>query len=180
MVFAFILCFILAFSANAEEEVKVDYMSLTALMIKEGDYVRAGEAIEKVDQKDEKLDKKRFYTLSGIISLNKELYSKSIGEFESAIAAGQENKIIHVYLAQAYMGLEKYEPALSQLSKTGELETSMAGIWLLRSQAHWLNGDKYKAWEVLNSAEARFPEEKIFLRNKMFFAIELGLFQEAI
>ncbi len=180
MVFAFILCFILAFSANAEEEVKVDYMSLTALMIKEGDYVRAGEAIEKVDQKDEKLDKKRFYTLSGIISLNKELYSKSIGEFESAIAAGQENKIIHVYLAQAYMGLEKYEPALSQLSKTGELETSMAGIWLLRSQAHWLNGDKYKAWEVLNSAEARFPEEKIFLRNKMFYAIELGLFQEAI
>jgi len=179
-VFAFTLCFILAFSVNAEEADKVDYISLSALMIKEGDYVRAGEAIEKVDQKDEKLDKKRFYTLSGIISLNKELYSKSIGEFESSIAAGQDNKIIHVYLAQAYMGLEKYEQAVSQLSKTGQLETSMAGIWLLRSQAYWLNGDKYKAWEVLNSAEVRFPEEKIFLRNKMFYAIELGLFQEAI
>lgn len=180
MMFVFILFFILVFPANAAEEVKVDYMSLTALMIKEGDYVRAGEAIEKVDQKDEKLDKKRFYTLSGIISLNKELYSKSIVEFESAITAGQENKIIHVYLAQAYMGLEKYEQALSQLSKTGELEASMAGIWLLRSQAYWLNGDKYKAWDVLNSAETRFPENKIFLRNKMFYAIELGLLQEAI
>ena len=179
-VFACTLIYVLAFAANAEEEVKVDYMSLTALMIKEGDYVRAGEAIEKVDQKDEKLDRKRFYTLSGIISLNKELYSKSIGEFESAIAAGQENKIIHVYLAQAYMGLEKYEQALSHLSKTGDLETTMAGIWLLRSQAYWLNGDKYEAWDVLNSAEARFPEEKIFLRNKMCYAIELGLFQQAI
>ncbi len=178
-VFACILIYALAFSANAEE-VKVDYMSLTALMIKEGDYVRAGEAIEKVDQKDEKLDRKRFYTLHGIISLNKELYSKSIGEFDSAIAAGQENKIIHVYLAQAYMGLEKYEQALSQLSRTGELEATMAGIWLLRSQAYWLNGDKYKAWDVLNSAETRFPEEKVFLRNKMFYGIELGLFQEAI
>ena len=126
-VFACILIYALAFSANAEE-VKVDYMSLTALMIKEGDYVRAGEAIEKVDQKDEKLDRKRFYTLHGIISLNKELYSKSIGEFDSAIAAGQENKIIHVYLAQAYMGLEKYEQALSHLSKTGDLETTMAAL----------------------------------------------------
>ena len=46
--FAFILLALLACSAAAEDdEVKVDYMSLTALMIKEGDYVRAGEAIEK-------------------------------------------------------------------------------------------------------------------------------------
>ena len=56
--FAFILLALLACSAAAEDEVKVDYMSLTALMIKEGDYVRAGEAIEKVDRKDEKLDVK--------------------------------------------------------------------------------------------------------------------------
>ena len=91
------------------DDIELTVCDTIRTMIKEGDYVRAGEAIEKVDRKDEKLDVKRFYTLSGIISLNKELYSKSIGEFESAIAAGQENKIIHVYLAQAYMGLEKYE-----------------------------------------------------------------------
>ena len=48
--FAFILLTLLAFSAVAEDEVKVDYMSLTALMIKEGDYVRAGEAINTYSQ----------------------------------------------------------------------------------------------------------------------------------
>ena len=176
----FILIMLVTFSVHSEEEVKVDYLSLTALMIKEGDYVKAGEAIEKVNQQDDKLDKKRFYTLSGIISLNKELYSKSIGEFESAIKAGQDNKILYVYLAQAYMGLEKYDLVLQQLSKTGELESTMPGIWMLRSQAYWLDDKKHKAWSVLNVAQVMFPDEKTFLRNKMFYAIELGLFQKAV
>lgn len=171
---------LLTFSAHSQEPEKVDYLSLSALMIKEGDYAKAEEAIAKVDQKDEKLDRKRLYTLSGIISLNSEQFSKSIGEFQLAIAAGQDNKILYVYLAQAYMGLEKYEQALLQLTKTAELELKMPGIWLLRSQAYWLNKQKYKAWEVLNTAQSMFPDEKMFLRNKMFYAIELGLFQEAV
>ncbi|MDT8451923.1 MAG: hypothetical protein RQ936_04145 [Gammaproteobacteria bacterium] len=171
---------LLAFSAHSEEQEKVDYLSLSALMIKEGDYAKAEEAIAKVDQKDEKLDRKKFYTLSGIISLNSEQYAKSIEEFVLAIEAGQDNKILYVYLAQAYMGLEKYEQALLQLTKTAELELKMPGIWLLRSQAYWLNKQKYKAWEVLNMAQSMFPDEKMFLRNKMFYAIELGLFQEAV
>ncbi len=171
---------LLTFSAHGEEQEKVDYLSLSALMIKEGDYTKAEAAIAKVDQKDEKLDRKKFYTLSGIINLNSVRYSKSIGEFQLAIEAGQDNKILYVYLAQAYMGLEKYEQALLQLTKTAELELKMPGIWLLRSQAYWLNKQKYKAWEVLNTAQSMFPDEKIFLRNKLFYAIELGLFQEAV
>ncbi len=171
-----------AYSKSAED---VDYLSLAALLIKGGDYDRAAEALAKidkqqVDQENEKLDKKRFYTLNGIISLNKELFLKSITEFESAIAASQGNKVIHVYLAQSYMGLEKYDETLIQLDKAGELETTMPGIWLLRTQAHWLNNDAVQAWDVLNTAQLLFPEEKIFLRNKVFYAIELGLFQEAV
>lgn len=166
--------------ASAEEDIKVDYLSLTALMIKEGDYVKAAEAIEKVDKKNEKLDKKRFYTLSGVISLNRELFVESIQAFELAIASGQENKVIYVYLAQAYMGLEKYSDALDMLNKTADLENSMPGIWLLRSQAHWLKNEKYKAWTVLGKAEKLFPNEKTFMRNKIFYAIELGLFQQAV
>lgn len=164
----------------AESAEQVDYLSLTALMIKDGDYIRAGEAIAKVDQNNDKLDKKRFFTLRGIINLNKELYAQSITEFESAITAGQENKVIYVYLAQAYMGLEKYDESLIQLEKVGDLEKTMPGVWLLRSQAYWLSKKTYKAWNVLGVAQALFPEEKIFIRNKIFYAIELGLFQEAV
>ncbi len=166
--------------AFAEEKIKVDYLSLSALMIKEGDYIKAAEAIKKVDQKDEKIDKKRYYTLSGLISLNRELYKKSIAEFESAIAAGQKNEILYVYLAQAYMGLEKYSRVLSMLDKAAELKKTMPGVWLLRSQAHWLNNEKHLAWSVLGKAETLFPNEKTFMRNKIFYAIELGLFQQAV
>lgn len=166
--------------SSADEGEKVDYLSLAALMIKEGDYVRAGEAIEKINQKDEKLDWKRFHTLDGIVSLNKELYRKSIQSFESAISAGQKNKILYVYLAQAYMGLEKYQQVHAQLNKAGELEKTLPGIWLLRSQAYWLDQKQFKAWRILGEAEVLFPENKTFLRNKMFYAIELGLFQEAV
>ena len=166
--------------AIAQDGQEVDYLSLAALMIKEGDYLRAAEAIEKVNQKDEKLDTKRFYTLLGIISLNRELYEKSISEFESAIVSGQKNKVLYVYLAQAYMGLKKYADALKMLDETAELEKTMPGVWLLRSQAYWLSDKKHKAWVVLGNAEDLFPEEKTFMRNKMFYAIELGLFQKAV
>jgi tetratricopeptide (TPR) repeat protein len=164
----------------AGESEKVDYLSLTALLIKEGDYIKAGEAIEKVNQQDEKLDKKRFYTLSGLVSLNKELYQKSISSFETAIAKGQSNKVMYVYLAQAYMGLKQYSQVITELEKTAELEKTMPGMWMLRSQAYWLSDEKVKAWIVLNSAQNLFPKNKMFLRNKIFYAIELGLLQEAV
>lgn len=177
-----LLIFILVISptAMAEEKIKVDYLSLSALLIKEGDYIKAAEAIKNVDPQDEKLDKKRYYTLNGLISLNHELFEASINEFESAIAAGQTNKILYVYLAQAYMGLEKYSTVLSMLDKTAELDKTMPGIWLLRSQAHWLNNEKHLAWTVLGQAQRLFPDEKTFMRNKIFYAIELGLFQQAV
>lgn len=167
-------------TAFTKEDEQVDHLSLTALLIKEGDYIRAGEAIDKVNQKDEDLDWKRFHTLNGIISLNKELYNKSIQSFDAAIKAGQENKVLHVYIAQAYMGLKKYDHVHDELSKTGELEKTMPGIWMLRSQVYWLDEKPYKAWQVLSEAEALFPDDQNFLRNKMFYAIELGLFQEAV
>ncbi len=166
-----------AYSKSAEE---VDFLSLAALMIKNDDYARAAEALDKVDKNNDKLDRKRFYTLSGIISLNRELYLKSIAEFESAIRAGEENTVLYVYLAQAYMGLEKYAETIVQLAKVGDLEKTMPGIWMLRSQAHWLNKDIGQAWNVLAEAKELFPQEKTFLRNKIFYSIELGLFQEAV
>ncbi len=176
----FLFVSLMSFSLYGKSTEEVDYLSLAALMIKDNDYARASEALAKVDQTNDKLDKKRFYTLSGIISLNRELYPKSIAEFESAISAGQENKVIYVYLAQAYMGLEQYKKALAQLDKTADLENTMPGIWLLRSQSYWLNKQSDKAWNVLAQAQRVFPEDKTFLRNKMFYAIELGLFQEAV
>ncbi|MBE9568561.1 MAG: tetratricopeptide repeat protein [Proteobacteria bacterium] len=165
---------------HAEQVEKVDYLSLTALMIKEGDYLRAAEAIKSVDLKNDKLDKKRFYTLSGIISLNREAYEESRIAFDAALKNGQENKIIFVYLAQANMGLKKYDEVLRQLDKASDLQATMPGIWLLRSQAYWMNQEKHKAWQVLGKAEQLFPQEKTFIRNKIYYAIELGLYQEAV
>ncbi len=175
-----LLIFIISPLAFADEKIKVDYLSLSALMIKEGDYIKAAKAIKKIDENDEKLDKKRYYTLRGLISLNRELFQKSISEFESAIAAGQKNKIIYVYLAQDYMGMKNFSSVLTMLDKADELEKNMPGIWLLRSQAHWLNNEKHLAWNVLGQAEKLFPDEKTFMRNKIFYAIELGLFQQAV
>ncbi len=165
---------------RAEEIEKVDYLSLTALLIKEGDYIRANETIDKVNQQDEKLDKKRFYTLAGIIKLNREMYRESIIDFKNSISAGQKNKVLFVYLAQAYMGQKDYKSALIQLDNAAELKQSMPGIWILRSQAYWLNNQKHKAWQVLTVAEKTFPDEKTFIRNRIFYAIELGLFQQAV
>ncbi len=180
VIFLLFIILVTPSQVTAQDAERVDYLSLTALMIKEDDYQKAAEAIKKVDVNDDKLDKKRFYTLSGIISLNQERYLKSIQAFESAIAAGQDNKVLYVYLAQSYIGLEKYPQAINMLAKTAELEQTMPGIWMLRSQAYWLNNQSYKAWQVLAQAQLQFVDEKAFLRSKVFYAIELDLFQEAV
>ena len=49
----------------------------------------------------------------------------------------------------------------------------------MRAQCHWLLEEHALALSTLDRASTRFPEDTGFLRRKVFFLVELGLYREA-
>jgi len=165
--------------AETKQADKADYLSLAALLIKDGHYERAAAALDNVDTTKEETDLARYYTLRGLVDLSLQNYEGARVALEKAVAAGQEDAIIHVYLAQVHYNLGDYRATLACLDKAGGVAGDRPELFLMRSQAHWKLGERRTAWETLSRGEARFPEETEFPRRKVFLLIELGLFQAA-
>jgi len=157
----------------------VDYMALAALLIKDGHYDRAEKALENVDEKDDNLDRPRYFTLKGLVFLNKNIYLEAKATFMKAIKAGQKEKIVFLYLAQSHYVLKEYKEALAALDRPGKEAESMPEIFIIRAECNWRLGRREKAWAALDDGERRFPGHAEFLRRRFFYLIDLGLFQEA-
>ena len=65
------------------------------------------------------------------------------------------------------------------MDKAGDGLDDDKGAYLLRAQAEWTLERQGPALQTLSKAIKRFPKEGRFQRMKIFFLIELNLFQEA-
>lgn len=175
-----ILAISISLYAVAENEEKIDYLALAGLLIQDKNYDKASNALAKVNEADEGLDKPRFYTLRGLINLNTELYDNAVKDFNTAILSGQKEKFIHLYLAQAYFYLEQFQLVIIELNRSGELAAKTPVTYLMRSQAHWKLQQHELAWSALDQGEIKFPEKGLFHRQKVFMLMELGLYQQAV
>lgn len=162
----------------AQEEEKIDYVGLAARLIKDHHPDRAEVTLEQVDLKDPSVDLVRFHTLNGMVKLELKKYKEARDQFQKAIAAGQTEKVIFVYLAQAHHGLQDYQGVVGGLNKAGSAGKKTAGTFLLRSNAHWELKQYNQAIAALDEGARKFPEEHEFTRLKIFYLIDLGLFQE--
>jgi tetratricopeptide (TPR) repeat protein len=183
--FAFFTLLLLApgeFSqVNAEDaEEEVDYLSLAALMIKDGHYDRAEVVLDQVDQNDADVDFARYYVLRGLVLLKKERFKESRTDFEKAIAAGQKEPIVQVYLAQARFGVKDYRAAITALDAAGDSSKSNPDLFILKAQCHWELGEYQAAWNSLESGLSIFSNHSMLLRVRVFYLIELQLYQEAL
>lgn len=163
-------------SKSAEDD--IDYVALSARMIKDGHFDRARLLLDQVDVKKPGLDLPRFHTLRGLALLEQKNYSAAERSLKSAIAAGQKEAIVYVYLAQAHFGLKDYQNAISAVQKAGDAGRDTPGLFLLRSQAHWELKEYAAAIRALDEGAAAFPQQPDFARTKLFYLIDLGLFQE--
>ncbi len=157
----------------------VDYVSLAALLIRDGHYDRAQTALDSVDVAASEIDKARYYTLRTLVDLNLENYQAVKVDIAKAQAFGRGDLILWVYLAQAHYNLGEYERALAALDEAGELAKTKPALFFMRAQAHWKMGDKRGAWNVLSEGEKVFPEEVRFLRRKFFILVELTFYSAA-
>ncbi len=185
-----ILLLILSLPVMAKEK-DVDYLSLAAILIKDGHYDRAEAALMKLEiaqeankaqGNDEEVieDKARFYTLKGLVQLKKQDFVNAKASFQSAIQAGQTELVVYVYLAQAAYGDKDYRTTLDAIANAGEQAKSVKGLYTIKAQSHWKLDEKNSAWNALQAGLDQFPDEAVFLRQQIFFLLELKLYQDAI
>jgi len=158
----------------------VEFLSLAAVLIGDGNYQRARNILARVDTRAGDIDLARYHTLAGLIALNLDELPLAATEFEDAIAAGQSDPVIRLYLAQAWFGQARYEETLEQLGLAGDDATRVPSVFLMRAQAHWELENYAAAWEVLGQGRAEFPDRAgDFARRQVFLLVDQGLYQEA-
>lgn len=181
---AWLLCLAVLLSATGvmaeDSEDDVEFLSLAALLIGDGNYERAQQVLASVDLDDEEIDLIRYHTLAGLVALNLNELPRAVSEFQAAIAAGQTESVVWLYLAQAHFGQEQYAETVNALDQAGEQATQLPSVYMMRSQAHWEMGEYENAWQVLGEGRRQFPDRAgDFARRQVFLLVDQGLYQEA-
>lgn len=161
------------------QENDVNYLDLAALMLRDGNLERAVLALDQVDTSDEAVDLLRYYTLRGMAHLRLEEPGTAAEHLEQAVTTGRAEAIVHVYLAQARFQLEEYRKVLETLDRADTLLRRITAVHHMRAQCHWLLNEPDMALAALDRATVLFPEDPGFLRRKVYFLVDLGLFQQA-
>lgn len=176
--FLLILLLLSPLAAYSQEE-DVDFLDLAALMLRDGNYDRALSVLDQVDLEDETLDRSRYYTLRGMTHFRRNELEPARDALSMAVDSGEVESLVHIYLAQIYFGLEQYQQTLDALDRAGEAVDRVPAVYHMRAQCHWLMEQPHKAIAVLDQASLVFPDEAGFKRRKVFYLIDMGLYQEA-
>src|SRR3546814_886489 len=162
-------------AAAASKNDEVDYLGLATLLTRDGEYARAEQALANIDPTAEGVDLIQYHTVRGLLALEQQKMAEAVAGFNAAIAAGQTDPLVYLYLAQAHFGLEQYRDALDALDRAGDGVTALSGAWLMRAHAHWMLGERQAAMDTLSAAGKQFPGNLSFLRRQVFYLIDAGL-----
>ena len=158
----------------------VDYLALAALMLRDGNIDRAIVALDQVDAGAEGIDLVRYYTLRGMAHMRRNEFEPARDALNQAVAAGEASAIVHVYLAQVNFELKDYAATIESLDRAGAAVARVPSVYHMRAQCYWLLDDPVMALATLDQAAVVFPEDSTFVRRKVFYLVDLGLFKEAV
>lgn len=161
----------------SDEPDDVDHVALAARLVRDGHFDRASSTLDKVDDQDESVDRKRVFILRGQIAMHRKLYVAAADAFDSAIAAGEPSPELFVALGKANFGKKDYRAAIDAFARAGQESADDWRSQLILARSHWEVHDAGTALQVLGRAGKRFPERVAFPRLEMFYLIKLGLFR---
>ncbi|MFZ1851644.1 MAG: CDC27 family protein [Nitrosomonas sp.] len=164
----------------ADKKDAVDHIELAAVMLKDGHHDRALLALQSVDLDNKKTDLARFYTLQGLAYMGLNDIQASKDSLELAIKHGQKDQAIFVYLAKSYFGLKEYQKTINTIQKAGNEANKDAALLSMKAESFWHLQDINAAINALNEGERIFPADFRFQKRKVFYFVELGLYQEAV
>ncbi len=162
---------------NGEED-DVDYLGVAAVMLRDGNFDRAEDALNNVNTELESFDETRYYTLWGLLHLRRNRFSEAIENLEAAKAAEGTDPVINVYLGQAYYRAEEYERAIDAIEAVPNI-TRYPDLLGVKAEAQWRLGWRDEAFETLADSIDLFPSRTGFLEQRVFYLIELDLTQAA-
>lgn len=165
--------------AKEKKSESTDFIELAVIMLKDGHYDRALMALQSVDLNDEKTDLVRFYTLQGLAYMNLNDFVAAKDSFQSAISKGQQDPLIYAYLTQIHFSLKNYSDALRVIDKAGEHKEKNPSLMSIQAQSYWHLQKTNEAIHALNVGHRLFPGDFRFLRLKVFYFVQLELYQEA-
>ncbi len=167
-------------AAQAQDDMSdPERLELAARLTSDGEYERAARALGKVDTAAEDLDLAKYHTVAGLIAINQNRNEDAIRNLKDAVAAGQADPTIQIYLAQANFALERWPEALAALDAAGETANALGSVWQMRAHAFWAQGQRQQAFDTLTRAAQRFPANNTFTRRQVFYLLEAGLYEEA-
>lgn len=167
-------------AADNKKGQTTDFIELAAIMLKDGHNDRALQALQSVDLGNEKTDQVRFYTLQGLAYIGLNDLDAAKASLQQAIAKGQTDKSIFIYLAQAHFGLKEYRQTLDAMNKAGDLANKDPLALSIKAESHWHLQQTDAAIETLIVAQKKFPADFRFSKRTVFYFVELGLYQEAV
>lgn len=164
-------------SAVANE--KLSYLDLGATLLKDGYIERAKNVLEKVEISDADFNSARYYSLKGIMLHKRNYPSLSNIFLETAIAHGQKNLSIQLYLAKNYWLLQDYVEVINALDKAEDVVRKSEQLMVMRAEAYKQQKLYEDAWAVLDEGIALFPTSSVFYRQKFYYLLELGYYKHA-
>jgi len=174
------LCAVTVCAAEPGEEAgEADYLELGALMLRDGNLDRALTALQKVDTEAEEFDSARYRALLGMTHARMGNHSQAVAQLRKAIDAGSGDPLVYVHLAQSSFQIKDYKGVLEALDDAPARLYDLSSVWHMRAQSHWLLKNRAGALAILDQASARFSEDHSFLRRKVFYLIEMGLYRRA-
>jgi len=159
---------------------EVDYLALAALMLRDGNTDRAVVALDQVDLNAEDVDLVRYYTLRGMTHLRQEELEAARDAFLMAIDSGEAESVVFVYLAQVNYKLEDYRATIDALNRAEEALARVPSAYHMKAQSYWLLDDPVMALATLEQAAQIFPDDPNFIRRKVFYLVDLGLYKQAV
>ncbi|MEJ8568420.1 tetratricopeptide repeat protein [Elongatibacter sediminis] len=168
-----------AASQAANENEIVDYLALASLMLRDGNLDRALIALDQVDPDTEGVDLTRYYTLRGMAHIRRNEYPAARDALKLAIGSGEADALVYVYLAQAQFHLQDYPGVIEALDDAGSAVESVPSVYHMKAQSYWLMQDPVMALATLDQAAGIFSGDQSFLRRKVFYLVDLGLFRQA-
>ena len=171
--------FILMIGLQAYAEEPVDYVNLGATLLKDGYVQRAKTVLEKADVSQRDFDFKQYYTLKGVLyhRLGYPVISNIF--FNEAVARGQDNPSIYIYVARNHWQKRNYPEIIEALDKAGPAALENQPMYVIKAEAYKQMGDLDKAWSVLDAGIEKFPDYSKFYRQKFYYLVDLGFFQAA-
>lgn len=167
------------YAAEKDDESEVNYLDLAALMLRDGNFDRAILALDQIDLEQENLDLERYYTLRGLAHLRRNELELGRDALLKAAETEQPDSLVFIYLAQVNFQLENFRGTLDALDRAGAAVERLGSVYHMRAQCYWLLEEKTLALATLDQASQLFPDDYSFTRRKVFYLVDMGLFQRA-